>query len=58
MKLNITYPVVESKPSASGNYALLVVDSAGVTHYFNWDGSYDGMSSDCQTDPQSGTCLN
>ena len=55
-KINITFPVVESRPS--DNYALVIKDSAGVEHYFNFDGTYDGMSSDCHTDPETGTCLN
>ncbi len=56
MKLKITFPVVSAK--ASGNYALIIKDSAGVEHYFNFDGTYDGVSANINTDPESGTSLN
>lgn len=56
MKLNITFPVIESH--SSEYYGLILKDTAGVTHYWTHDGKYDGMSSDCNIDPQSGTCLN
>ncbi len=48
----ITFPVI--KAYSSVNYALMLLDSAGVTHYFNSDGSYDGHSSDCGTDCATG----
>ena len=56
MVMNIAFPVKNVRKSEQ--YGLIFEDSAGVTHYWNFDGTYDGMSSDPNTDPQSGTCLN
>lgn len=36
----IKLPIIDSKKSK--NYALILTDSAKVTHYFNNDGTYDG----------------
>ena len=43
MNFNIKLPIKESR--SSDNYALILVDSANITHYLNFDGSYDGYSS-------------
>jgi len=56
MKLKVNLPIV--KAYSSENYALMILDSAGVTHYWNFDGSYDGFSSDPHIDCENGTCLN
>ena len=56
MKLRIAFPVVKSY--SSENYALIIEDSAGVTHYWNFDGSYDGMSCDLNIDCETGTSNN
>ena len=56
MKLNVAFLI--QKAYSSENYALMILDANNVTHYWDFDGSYNGMSSDCNTDPQSGTCLN
>lgn len=42
----IRLPIVEAKSSAQ--YPLILVDSIGVTHYFNFDGTYDGFGMDCK----------
>ena len=56
MKLNVAFPI--KKAYSSERYELMILDANNVTHYWNFDGSYDGMSSDCNIDPQTGTCLN
>jgi len=56
MKLNITFPIIESY--SSDNYALILVDSADVIHYFDFDGTYDGWSSDPHIDGDTGVNLN
>ena len=43
-KVKVTLPIIASRTSK--NYALILTDSAGLIHYFNFDGSYDGYSHD------------
>ncbi len=54
--MNINFPII--KAYSSEHYGLMIKDSSKVTHYWSFDGSYDGMSSDCNIDPETGTCLN
>lgn len=42
MILEITFPII--KAYSSENYALIIEDSGGKTHYWLPDGSYDGWS--------------
>lgn len=56
MELNITFPVIESY--SSERYALIIIDSASVTHYWDFDGSYDGYSTEIGIDGETGTCSN
>lgn len=55
-EVKITLPIVDSKKSKI--YALILTDSAGVYHYFNPDGTYDGYSADPHIDGQTGTFNN
>ena len=55
-EVKITLPIVNSKKSKI--YALILTDSAGVDHYFNPDGTYDGYSADPHTDGMKGQNLN
>ena len=40
------YPPIEIIQSKF--YGLIIKDKTGKEHYFNFDGSYDGYSIDCQ----------
>jgi len=42
LKLEVELPII--KAWKSENYALMVTDSAGITHYWDSDGTYDGWS--------------
>lgn len=55
-EVKITLPIVDSKKSE--NYALILIDSAQVVHYFNFDGTYDGYSHDPHICGGTGTTLN
>lgn len=55
-EVRITLPIVGSRKSDI--YALILTDSAGVYHYFNPDGTYDGYSSDPHVDGETGISLN
>ncbi|MEM9859073.1 MAG: hypothetical protein AAF843_17065 [Bacteroidota bacterium] len=55
-KVKITLPIISS--SRSDNYPLILIDSAGITHYFNFDGSYDGYSHPTNICGSNGTNLN
>lgn len=55
-EVKITLPILESK--SSENYALILTDSAGVVHYFGFDGVYDGYSHDPNICGESGVNLN
>jgi len=55
-EVKITLPIVNSKKSKI--YALILRDSAGVDHYFNPDGTYDGYSADPHIDGETGTFNN
>ena len=55
-EVRITLPIVDSKKSKI--YALILTDSAGVYHYFNPDGTYDGYSADPHIDGETGTFNN
>jgi len=55
-EVRITLPIVDSRKSDI--YALILTDSAGVYHYFNPDGTYDGYSADPHIDGETGTSLN
>ena len=55
-EVKITLPIVNSKKSKI--YALILTDSAGVYHYFNPDGTYDGYSADPHIDGETGTFNN
>jgi len=52
----INHPIV--KDYSSDVYGRIVLDSLGVTHYWNHDGSYDGWASPPCIDGESGICLN
>lgn len=54
--IKIRLPIVDARYSE--NYALIITDSAGVEHYFNFDGSYDGWSHAPCVDRDTGTCMN
>ena len=56
MKAKIIFPILEFY--SSKNYGLILVDSAGVTHYWNHDYSYDGYSMPPSKDLNTGTNLN
>lgn len=56
LKFKINFPIVKSY--SSEYYALIILDSFGVTHYWNFNGNYDGCSSDPHIDYENGTCLN
>jgi len=56
MKPRINYPIV--KTDSDKYYPLMILDSSGVTHYWDHDGNYDGCSSDPHIDYESGICLN
>jgi len=53
---HITFPIVKSEKSEY--YALVLTDSAGVIHYFGFDGVYDGYSHDPHLCGQTGTSQN
>lgn len=55
-EVKVTLPITDSK--LSENYALILTDSAGVIHYFNFDGTYDGYSHDPCIDAETGTSKN
>ena len=55
-EVKITLPIVNSKKSKI--YALILRDSAGLDHYFNPDGTYDGYSADPHIDGETGTFNN
>lgn len=55
-EVNIILPIIDSKKSE--HYALILTDSAGIIHYFNFDGTYDGYLRPSSTCPQTGTFLN
>lgn len=55
-KVKITLPIIDSKTSES--YALILTDSVGIIHYFNFDGTYDGYSHDPHLCGRTGTCSN
>jgi hypothetical protein len=55
-EVKITLPIIDSKKSKI--YALILTDSAGVYHYFNPDGTYDGYSADPHIDGETGTFNN
>jgi len=44
MKLKIKLPIV--KTYSSENYPLIMIDSAGVIHYWDSDYNYDGYSTE------------
>lgn len=48
MKPNISLPI--KKIYSSENYSLMIVDSENVTHYWDFDGRYDGWSSEVKND--------
>ena len=56
IKLRVTFPVLKSWSSEI--YALMILDSAGVTHYWDFDGTYDGYSSESIVDCHTGAHLN
>jgi hypothetical protein len=56
MKLLINFPIINSESSEW--YALTILDSSNVTHYFNFDGTYDGYSSNPGIDCNTGVSLN
>jgi len=56
-EVKITLPIVWSSRK-SKIYSLILRDSAGVYHYFNPDGTYDGYSSDPHIDSETGASLN
>lgn len=55
-EVRITLPIVDSRKSDI--YALILTDSAGVYHYFNPDGTYDGCSADPHIEGNTGISLN
>lgn len=55
-EVKITLPIIDSK--SSENYALILTDSAGIMHYFNFDGTYDGYSHNPNTCGETGTSKN
>ena len=56
MRLNIIFPIV--KAYSSLNYALIIEDSAGIIHYWDFDGAYDGWSHSCDKDVKTKTDMN
>ena len=56
-EVKITLPIVWSSRK-SKIYSLILRDSAGVYHYFNPDGTYDGYSADPHIDGMTGQSLN
>lgn len=55
-KVRIHLPIVNSRKSK--NYALILTDTAGIEHYFNFDGTYDGCAHPPYVDTQTGTSKN
>jgi hypothetical protein len=55
-KIKITHPIINSK--SSNYYALILIDSANIIHYFNFDGTYDGYSHDPEICGKTGINLN
>lgn len=55
-EVKIELPIMEAKTSPY--YALILTDSLGLNHYFNFDGTYDGYSSDCDCRSKIGFSLN
>lgn len=56
MKIDIKFPIKEAY--SSDYYALIIIDNSDITHYWNFDGDYDGYSHDPCIDKESGTCSN
>lgn len=54
--LKIIFPIVESY--GDEYYALIIVDSAGITHYWDANGDYSGFVAPPHVDDQTGSCLN
>ena len=40
--VELELPIREWKHTKA--YGLIITDNSGVTHYFDWDGTYDGWS--------------
>ena len=55
-EVTIALPIIKSEKSE--NYALILTDSAGIIHYFNFDGTYDGYSHDPHICGGTGTSMN
>lgn len=55
-QVTIFFPIVQSR--SSENYPLIITDSSGMIHYFNFDGTYDGHSVDPHLCRRTGTSLN
>lgn len=56
IKLKVDFPILKSYQS--DKYALIIIDSSGVTHYWDGDGAYDGWSMPGCCDPQTKQNLN
>ena len=55
-KGKIKLPILKAYDSEF--YPLILDDSAGLSHYFNFDGTYDGYSHETGTDGETGICKN
>jgi len=55
--ITIVAPIKEFNAD-TGNYGLIITDALGVEHYFDYDGTYDGWSKDCNPDGSCGLPLN
>ena len=55
-KMNIAFPIV--KAYSSQKYGLIIEDSNGVYHYWDFDGAYDGWSAPPETDFETQTNMN
>ena len=56
IKFRITLPI--AKAYSSDNYGLIIVDNSGITHYWDFDGNYDGYSHATCVDGETGANLN
>ncbi|MCK5614709.1 hypothetical protein KAR91_73285 [Candidatus Pacearchaeota archaeon] len=54
--MNIKFPI--QKAYSSENYGLIILDGDGVTHYFDFDGTYDGHSNNTNLDEKTRSHLN
>ena len=56
IKFNIVFPIV--KAYSSINYGLIILDSAGITHFWDKNGDYDGYEHDPSIDVETKTPMN